>query len=154
MVLWRGWYGTLKRVVWYFEEGGVVLWRGWYGTLKSVLMVNLPHPQQQVSGRFYFFFRENGDYILIPWRVLLAPYKIAATFTRFATIFDSLKRHNIIFLYQRAIACKPGAWLSLSKKMRQKLWHLSCVLQRLNFCIFLCFFRFEIAFSNGTYTVQ
>ena len=30
MVLWRGWYGTLKRVVWYFEEGGVVLWRGLY----------------------------------------------------------------------------------------------------------------------------
>ena len=21
----RGWYGTLKRVVWYFEEGGMVL---------------------------------------------------------------------------------------------------------------------------------
>ena len=34
VVLWRGWCGTLKRVVWYLEEGGVVLWRGWCGTLK------------------------------------------------------------------------------------------------------------------------
>ena len=25
MLLWRGLYGTLKRVVWYLEEGGVVL---------------------------------------------------------------------------------------------------------------------------------
>ena len=30
VVLWRGWSGTLKRVVRYFEEGGVVLWRGLY----------------------------------------------------------------------------------------------------------------------------
>ena len=37
IVLWRGWYGTLKSVVWYFEEGGVVLWRGWCGTLKRVV---------------------------------------------------------------------------------------------------------------------
>ena len=28
--------GTLKRVVWYFEEGDVVLCRGWCGTLKRV----------------------------------------------------------------------------------------------------------------------
>ena len=26
--------GTLKRLVWYCEEGGVV--RGWYGTLRKV----------------------------------------------------------------------------------------------------------------------
>ena len=25
MVLWRGWYGTLKRVMWYFGEGGMVM---------------------------------------------------------------------------------------------------------------------------------
>ena len=37
VVLWRGRCGTLKRAVWYFEEGGVVLWRGWYGTLKRVV---------------------------------------------------------------------------------------------------------------------
>ena len=37
MVLWRGLYGTLKRVVWYFEEGGVVLWIGLHGTLKRVV---------------------------------------------------------------------------------------------------------------------
>ena len=37
VVLWRGWCGTLKRVVWLFEEGGVVLWRGWCGTLKLVM---------------------------------------------------------------------------------------------------------------------
>ena len=29
--------GSLKRVVWYFEEGGVVLWRGWCGTLKRAV---------------------------------------------------------------------------------------------------------------------
>ena len=28
VVLWRGWCGTLKMVVWYFEEGGMVLWKG------------------------------------------------------------------------------------------------------------------------------
>ena len=33
----KRWYGTLKRVVWYFEEGGMVLLRGWYGTLKRVV---------------------------------------------------------------------------------------------------------------------
>ena len=44
VVLWRGWCGTLKRVVWYFEEGRmllsrgfVLLWRGYCGTLKSVV---------------------------------------------------------------------------------------------------------------------
>ena len=38
VLLWRGWCGTLKRpVVWYFEEGDVVLWRGWCGTLKRVV---------------------------------------------------------------------------------------------------------------------
>ena len=37
MVLWRGWYGTLKRVVRYFEHGCMVLWRGLYGTLKRVV---------------------------------------------------------------------------------------------------------------------
>ena len=31
------WCGTLKRLVWYFEEGGVVLLRGWCGTLKRVV---------------------------------------------------------------------------------------------------------------------
>ena len=36
-VLLRGWCGTLKRVVWYFEEGGLVLLRWWRGTLKMVL---------------------------------------------------------------------------------------------------------------------
>ena len=30
-------YGTLKRVAWYFEEGGVVLCRGWRGTLTMVV---------------------------------------------------------------------------------------------------------------------
>ena len=29
VVLWRGWCGTLKRAVWYFEVGSVLLWRGW-----------------------------------------------------------------------------------------------------------------------------
>ena len=29
--------GTLKRIVWYFEDGCVVLWRGWSGTLKRVV---------------------------------------------------------------------------------------------------------------------
>ena len=37
LVCWRGWCGTLKRMVWYFEEDDVVLWRGWCGTLKRVL---------------------------------------------------------------------------------------------------------------------
>ena len=36
-LLWRGWYGTLKTVVWYFEEGCVVLWRGLCGILKRVV---------------------------------------------------------------------------------------------------------------------
>ena len=48
---WRGWCGTLKRVVWYFKEGsmvllksviwyfkegGVVFWRGWCGIITFV----------------------------------------------------------------------------------------------------------------------
>ena len=50
VVLWRGCYGTLKRVMWYFEEGGMVFWRGWCGTLKRVLFQkvcfqkNMLHP--------------------------------------------------------------------------------------------------------------
>ena len=37
VLLWRGWCGTLKRVVWYFEDGCVVLWRVWRGSLKMVV---------------------------------------------------------------------------------------------------------------------
>ena len=44
VVLWRGWCGSLKglcgtwkRVARFFEEGGVVHSRGWCGTLKRVL---------------------------------------------------------------------------------------------------------------------
>ena len=33
----KGWSGTLKRVVWYFEERDVLLLRGWCGTLKDLL---------------------------------------------------------------------------------------------------------------------
>ena len=36
VILWRGWCVTLKRVVYYFEEGDVVLWNGWFITLKRV----------------------------------------------------------------------------------------------------------------------
>ena len=33
-LLWRvPWCGTLKRIVWFFEEGSVVLWIWWCGTL-------------------------------------------------------------------------------------------------------------------------
>ena len=49
MVLWRGWCGTLKRVVWYFEDGGVVIWRG---LLKRVA----------------WYFKEGG---VVLWRGLL-----------------------------------------------------------------------------------
>ena len=35
LVLWRGWCGTMKRVVWYSEESDLVLWRGWCGVLKK-----------------------------------------------------------------------------------------------------------------------
>ena len=49
---WTKWCGTLKRVVWYFEEGGVVLWRGWCGTLKRVVR--------------YF---EEGGVVIWRWRV-------------------------------------------------------------------------------------
>ena len=34
----KGMCGTLKRVMWYFEEGGVVLWRRWCGTLKRAVL--------------------------------------------------------------------------------------------------------------------
>ena len=54
VVLWRGWCGTLKRVVWYFEEGDVVLWRGWCGTLKRVM--------------WYF---EEGNVVLWRWYTTL-----------------------------------------------------------------------------------
>ena len=37
LIFWRGLYVTLKMIVWYFEEGGMLLWRGWCGTLKSVV---------------------------------------------------------------------------------------------------------------------
>ena len=37
MIFWRGWYDILKRVVWYFEEGGMIFWRGWYDILKTVV---------------------------------------------------------------------------------------------------------------------
>ena len=50
VVLWRGWCGTLKKVMWYFEYGGVILWRGWCGTLNRVVC--------------YF---EEGDVVLWRW---------------------------------------------------------------------------------------
>ena len=37
MVLSRGWCGTLKMALPYFEEGDAIPSRGWYGTLKRVL---------------------------------------------------------------------------------------------------------------------
>ena len=51
VLLWRGWYGTLTRAVWYFEEGGVVLWREWCGTLK----------------RGVWYFEEGGVELWIGW---------------------------------------------------------------------------------------
>ena len=30
MLIWGGWLGNLKRVVCYFEEGGVLIWICWY----------------------------------------------------------------------------------------------------------------------------
>ena len=32
VLFYRGWYGTLKKVAWYFEEGGIL-----YGTLKRLV---------------------------------------------------------------------------------------------------------------------
>ena len=49
MVLWRLWCGTLKSVMWYFEECDVVLWRGWCGTLKRVV----------------WYFEEGDDILLL-----------------------------------------------------------------------------------------
>ena len=50
----RGCCGTLKRVVWFVEEGVVVLWRGYCGTLKRVVwyygMICIPIPDQ-MQGR-------------------------------------------------------------------------------------------------------
>ena len=56
VVLWKGLYGTLKRVVWYFEKGCMVLWRGWCGTLKRVVWYF-------EEGAWYF---EEGGMVL--WR--------------------------------------------------------------------------------------
>ena len=39
MKVWRGFCGYLKRVEWYFEDGGMVLWRGWCGALKRVVFL-------------------------------------------------------------------------------------------------------------------
>ena len=37
VLVWRGCCGTLKMVMWYFKEGHMVLWRGWCGTLKRMI---------------------------------------------------------------------------------------------------------------------
>ena len=36
VVLWREWCGTLKRVVWDFEEVSVLILRGWKAYFKKV----------------------------------------------------------------------------------------------------------------------
>ena len=37
VLLWRGWRGTLKRVVCFFEEDCMVLWRGWCSTSTMIV---------------------------------------------------------------------------------------------------------------------
>ena len=53
MVLWRGWCGTLKRVMWYFEDGGVVLLH--QVTSFFTLIWYLFEVKFLYSNRYYFF---------------------------------------------------------------------------------------------------
>ena len=75
--------GTLKRVLWHFEEVGVILWRGWCGTLKRVM----------------WYFEERG--VLLWWG-----FKEGDVVFIFIIFYFSLYMHhvflkfvNIIFLY-------------------------------------------------------
>ena len=73
MVLWRGWYGTLKRVMWYFEEGGMVLWKGWCGTLKRVM--------------WYFFVLKLN--VIFHCYIFSVFGEVIPTITRVACLFTS-----------------------------------------------------------------
>ena len=63
VVHWRGWCGTLKRVVWYFEEGGVVCiwsiyWSGWQRLVwfgQHFLIVFLPGHCSRAACSLSFF---------------------------------------------------------------------------------------------------
>ena len=57
--------GTLKRVVWYFEEGSVVLCREWSGTLKMAVRYfeEWCDTLKRVCGtlkRMVWYFEEGG----------------------------------------------------------------------------------------------
>ena len=71
VVLWRGWCGTLKTVVCYFEEGDVVLWRWWCGTLKMAMwyfkegVVVLWRGRCGTLKRMVWYFEEGG---VVLWR--------------------------------------------------------------------------------------
>ena len=59
------WCGTLKRVMWYFEEGDVLLWRGWCGTLKRAVWYF--EESGVVLWGVLWYFQEGG---VVLWRVL------------------------------------------------------------------------------------
>ena len=81
VVLWRVWRGTLKRVVLYFEEGGVVLRRGWCGTLKRVIWYCMSLESGLILLQFgyflcFFFNLKFSFYKPIALKILYCVYNV------------------------------------------------------------------------------
>ena len=107
LVLWRRWCGTLKRVVWYFEEGGVVHWSGWYCTLKRVM----------------WYFEEGG---VVLWRWWCGTLKRVMLYFEEGVVvlwrgrcdtlkrwWDTLKRYVNNYTFCTSSVCRMVSWKPL-----------------------------------------
>ena len=105
-VLWRGLCGTLRRVVWYFEEGCVVLWRGWCGTLKRVMWYSYDSEVDHIFICFQTF--AEPDPTLVYWGVGDSDFDadIAARFSAVRLTTPQLQRLRAREL-QRQRALEP-----------------------------------------------
>ena len=112
ILLWRGWCGTLKRVLWYFEEvmwyfkeGDVVLWRGWCGTSKRVM----------------WYLEEGGVVLWIGWcgtlkRVLW--YFVEGDMVLWRGCYGTSKR--VMWYFEEVDVVLWRGWCGTSKRV---LWY-------------------------------
>ena len=104
MILWRGWCGTLKRVIWYFEEGGLVLWRGWCVTLKRAvwyLVDKVMRVVEQNNSSMIIFSARCGYRILIDLEHFTHTFIIFKRFFVFYGVFHSFNSWFISRLFPR-----------------------------------------------------
>ena len=125
MALWRGWHGTLKRAVWYFEDGGMALWRGWYGTFEEGGVV-LWRWWYGTLKRVVWYFEEGGvvlwrgwcGTILIFWNVVILQLKTTESISN--TTDDRLLQRVIAEKSMRAIHSASSVQAVVDTCMREQ----------------------------------